>query len=105
VFRTIHGTTGCVLTSIGRQHYRTFTQLTAVALNFGLNLWLIPAHGWHGAAWASLVTDGSLALLNWCGLRWLTRALPVASSETSAAEDAALTTHSSSQPLVSVIVR
>lgn len=71
VFRSVHGITGSVLTSIGKQRYRTCTQITAVALNFLLNLWLIPVHGWHGAAWSSLATDGTLGLLNWTGLAWL----------------------------------
>lgn len=65
IFRSVHATAGSVLTSIGKQRYRTFTQLTVVALNFGLNVWLIPLYGWRGAAWASLATDGTLALLNW----------------------------------------
>jgi glycosyltransferase involved in cell wall biosynthesis len=65
IFRSVHGISGSVLTSIGKQRYRTITQLTVVALNFGLNVWLIPLYGWRGAAWASLATDGTLALLNW----------------------------------------
>jgi O-antigen/teichoic acid export membrane protein len=65
VFRSVHGTTGGVLTAIGLQRSRTFTQIAVVILNFGLNLWLIPRFGWHGAAWASLATDGTLAILNW----------------------------------------
>jgi O-antigen/teichoic acid export membrane protein/glycosyltransferase involved in cell wall biosynthesis len=65
IFRSIHAISGSVLTSIGKQRYRTITQLTVVALNFGLNVWLIPLYGWRGAAWASLATDATLALLNW----------------------------------------
>jgi len=34
-----------------------------------LNLYLIPHYGWLGAAWASVLTDGLLALLNWLNLR------------------------------------
>jgi len=75
VFRCIHGITGCVLTGVGLQRFRTATQALVVGLNFGLNLWLIPRHGWHGAAWSSLVTDGTLAVLNWSVLqlrcRWM----------------------------------
>jgi O-antigen/teichoic acid export membrane protein len=70
VFRSVHAITGSVLTSIGLQRYRTLTQITVVALNFGLNLWLIPLHGWRGAAWASLATDGTLGILNWGVLEW-----------------------------------
>jgi O-antigen/teichoic acid export membrane protein len=70
VFRSIHGITGGVLTGAGLQRYRTMAQIAAVIINFGLNLWLIPRHGWHGAAWASLATDGLLGVINWCVLEW-----------------------------------
>ena len=70
VFRSIHGITGGVLTGAGLQRYRTIAQISAVAINFGLNLWLIPGHGWHGAAWASLATDGALGVINWSVLEW-----------------------------------
>jgi O-antigen/teichoic acid export membrane protein len=68
IFRSIHGMTGSVLTSLGMQRLRTYTQITAVVINFGLNVWLIPRYGWLGAAWSSLATDGSLGALNWCVL-------------------------------------
>ena len=70
IFRSIHGITGGVLTGAGLQRYRTMAQITAVIINFGLNLWLIPTHGWHGAAWASLATDGVLGVINWSVLEW-----------------------------------
>ena len=73
VFRSVHQVTGSVLTSIGLQRYRTFTQTAAVALNFCLNMWLIPKYSWQGAAWSSLATDGGLGLLNWCLLTRYTR--------------------------------
>jgi O-antigen/teichoic acid export membrane protein len=64
VFRSIHGSTGSVLTGAGLQRYRSVTQIVAAVGNFVLNLWLIPTHGWLGAAWASLITDGGLGLMN-----------------------------------------
>lgn len=70
-FRSIHQMTGSALTGAGMQRYRTSSQLLAAAANFGLNLWLIPAYGWLGAAWASLVTDGGLGVTNWIILRLL----------------------------------
>jgi O-antigen/teichoic acid export membrane protein len=73
VFRSLHLGAGDALTGAGYQRYRTAAQLSAAALNFGLNLWLIPAYSWHGAAWSSLVTDGSLAAGNWILLGWLIR--------------------------------
>jgi O-antigen/teichoic acid export membrane protein len=73
VFRSIHGATGTVLTGAGLQRYRSVTQIIAAAGNFGLNLWLIPAHGWLGAAWASLITDGGLGVMNSLVLSFLCR--------------------------------
>jgi O-antigen/teichoic acid export membrane protein len=63
-FRGAHQLTGTAVTGMGYQRYRTIVQFAAAFLNLGLNLWLIPAHGWLGAAWASLATDGSLAVTN-----------------------------------------
>ncbi len=71
--RSIHQMTGSVLLAAGYQKYRTATQLAAAGFNFLINLWLIPHFGWIGAAWASLATDGSLALANWITLEVLRR--------------------------------
>ncbi len=73
VFRSLHLGAGDTLTGAGYQRYRTAAQLCAAALNLGLNLWLIPAYSWRGAACASLLTDGSLAAGNWIILGWLIR--------------------------------
>lgn len=73
VFRGLHQLTGSAITGLGFQRYRTIAQLTAAAFNLGLSLWLIPRHGWLGAAWASLATDGSLAVANCAILRSLLR--------------------------------
>jgi O-antigen/teichoic acid export membrane protein len=67
----VHEIAGSALTGAGLQRYRTGTQIVAVAVNAGLNLWLIPAHGWRGSAWASLATDGLLGAMNWSVLRLL----------------------------------
>ena len=71
VFRSVHDIAGFALTSAGLQRYRTATQVTAVALNLFLNLWLIPTHSWRGAAWSSLATDGALCAMNWGMLKIL----------------------------------
>jgi len=70
LFRSYHQMTGSAMTGAGFQRFRTGSQLSAALLNFGLNLFLIPAHGWLGAAWASLITDGGLALINATLLRF-----------------------------------
>jgi O-antigen/teichoic acid export membrane protein len=83
LFRSVHQMTGSALTGAGLQRYRTSTQVVAAASNFALNLWLIPAHGWLGAAWASLLTDAGLGALNWCVLAFLCKrsvSLPIPTS-------------------------
>jgi hypothetical protein len=37
-------------------------QILVAVANVVLNLWLIPAYSWKGAAWASLGCDGLLAV-------------------------------------------
>jgi O-antigen/teichoic acid export membrane protein len=64
LFRSLHQMTGSAITGSGLQRYRTVSQVLAVALNVGLNVWLIPRLGWLGAAWSSLATDGLLAIVN-----------------------------------------
>jgi len=62
--RGVHQLAGGALTATGRQNYRTAAQLLVAVLNVVLNLLWIPTYGWLGAAWASLISDGSLGLLN-----------------------------------------
>jgi O-antigen/teichoic acid export membrane protein len=76
IFRSVHQLTGSALTGSGLQRYRTGSQLSAAGVNFLLNLWLIPTHGWLGAAWASLVTDAGLGVVNWFLLSILRKRLP-----------------------------
>ncbi len=64
-FRSLHLSAGDTLTGAGYQRYRTGAQLAAAAFNFLLNLCMIPALSWRGAALSSLITDGLLAIANW----------------------------------------
>jgi O-antigen/teichoic acid export membrane protein len=66
IFRAFHISAGDALTASGHQQIRLGTQAAVSIFNFCVNLYLIPHFGWHGAAWASLATDGTLVLLN-CG--------------------------------------
>src|SRR5271156_2990958 len=61
--RGVHQLAGGVLTAAGRQNYRTAAQFLVAVFNFGLNLAWIPSHGWLGAAWASLASDGALGAI------------------------------------------
>jgi O-antigen/teichoic acid export membrane protein len=68
VFRSLHSSAADALTGAGHQKLRLGTQTTAASFNFLVNLYLIPHYGWLGAAWSSLATDASLAVLNWTSL-------------------------------------
>jgi O-antigen/teichoic acid export membrane protein len=65
LFRCFHLSAGDALTGAGFQNYRLGAQFLVAATNLGLNIWLIPLYGWHGAAWTSLFADGLLAIANW----------------------------------------
>jgi O-antigen/teichoic acid export membrane protein len=71
--RSLHLSAGDALTGGGYQRYRTISQVFAAALNFCLNLYLIPAFSWRGAASSSLATDGILAVVNWMLLSFVIR--------------------------------
>jgi O-antigen/teichoic acid export membrane protein len=71
VLRAVHQMSGCAVMGLGKQNYRTVAQLTVAAFNFSLNLFWIPAYGWRGAAWSSLLSDGLLAILSWALFLWL----------------------------------
>jgi O-antigen/teichoic acid export membrane protein len=68
------------LTGADEQGKRTVIQLLAAAFNIMLNLVLVPAYSWRGAAWATLAT---LALL--AASLWLTAVRLERSSRTSVA--------------------
>jgi O-antigen/teichoic acid export membrane protein len=73
LFRSFHLSAGDAISGAGFQRLRLASQFVAAAGNFGLNLFLIPRYSWLGAAWASLLTDGSLALFNWSIVLFLKR--------------------------------
>ena len=62
VLKTLHLFIGDSLTGAGHQRERTFLQVGVAIFNVLLNLWVIPAYGWRGAAWSSIASDGLLAL-------------------------------------------
>jgi O-antigen/teichoic acid export membrane protein len=64
LLKTFRSFAADTLTGAGHQGLRTLIQLGVAAVNILVNLWVIPAYGWRGAAWASV---GSSALL-WVAL-------------------------------------
>jgi O-antigen/teichoic acid export membrane protein len=73
LLRCFHLSAGDAISGAGFQRFRLASQFVAAAGNFGINLYLIPRYSWEGAAWASLLTDGSLGLMNWAILLALMR--------------------------------
>jgi O-antigen/teichoic acid export membrane protein len=71
LLKTIHYFVSDALTGAGHQGLRTLTQVGVAIFNTLINLWLIPAYGWRGAAWSSLASDGLLAIALWSIALWL----------------------------------
>ncbi len=71
LIRCFHYAAGATITGSVSQWYRTTQQIAAAVLNLGLNALLIPRFSWQGAAAASLLTDGTLAGMNWICVAWL----------------------------------
>lgn len=71
LIRGLHYAWGTAITGASSQWYRTSTQLSAAVLNIVLNAFWIPRWSWHGAAVASVLTDGMLAASSWCVVWWL----------------------------------
>jgi O-antigen/teichoic acid export membrane protein len=72
-FRSFHLSAGDAIAGAGHQKYRLFSQSIAAVGNLLLNLYLVPRYSWHGAAWASLATDGGLGVMNWLALYYLAK--------------------------------
>ena len=71
--RAMHYFAADALTGAGHQELRTAAQVGVAVLNVALNLILIPAYSWVGAAWASLASDATLAVSLWSILTVLAR--------------------------------
>lgn len=61
--KAVHYFAADTLTGAGFQGTRSGIQVVTALFNIGINLWLIPAYSWRGAAWASIASDGLLAVL------------------------------------------
>ena len=73
LFRCFHLSAGDAIAGAGHQKFRLVSQSIAAIGNLLLNLYLVPRYSWHGAAWASLATDGSLGVMNWVALMLLSK--------------------------------
>jgi O-antigen/teichoic acid export membrane protein len=60
ILKAMHYFLADTLTGAGYQAVRTCIQAGVGAFNIVINLWLIPAYSWRGAAWASIASDALL---------------------------------------------
>lgn len=74
LLKTIHYFLSDALTGSGHQGLRTLMQSLVAVFNVLINLWLIPAYGWRGAAWSSLASDALLVIAILCAIGVLLRA-------------------------------
>lgn len=63
LFRSMHYLLANALTGAGFQGVRSSLHILIAILNLGINLWLIPAYGWIGAVWSSLLSDGGFVII------------------------------------------
>jgi len=71
LLKSVHYFAADTLTGAGYQGRRTIAQIVVAAVNIGINIPLIAHASWRGAAWASIASDGLLALMLWT-LLWAT---------------------------------
>jgi O-antigen/teichoic acid export membrane protein len=68
--KSVHSFLTDTLTGANYQWQRSSVQIFVAGFNVFMNLWIIRAYSWRGAAWSSLVTDSLLALLLYMIIRW-----------------------------------
>jgi O-antigen/teichoic acid export membrane protein len=60
ILKALHYFFSSALTGAGHQGVRAGIQAGVAVFNVLINLWLIPAYSWRGAAWSSIASDGLL---------------------------------------------
>jgi len=64
ILKVVHYFLNDVLMGAGHQGLQTSIHIGAAVFNVLINLWVIPAYSWRGAAWSSIASDALLA----CGM-------------------------------------
>jgi O-antigen/teichoic acid export membrane protein len=73
ILKAVHYFLSDALSGAGYQRIRCSVQIGVALFNILINLWLIPAYSWRGAAWSSIASDALLAIsIGGCAL-WLSR--------------------------------
>lgn len=68
--KSVHAFLTDTLTGANYQWQRSSSQLAVAVFNVLVNLWIIRAYAWRGAAWSSLMTDSLLMVLLYTVIRW-----------------------------------
>jgi O-antigen/teichoic acid export membrane protein len=68
--KSVHAFLTDTLTGADYQWQRSSLQIVVAGFNILLNLWVIRAFAWRGAAWSSVMTDLLLAVLLYLVIRW-----------------------------------
>jgi O-antigen/teichoic acid export membrane protein len=63
VIKSVHSFLTDTLTGADYQWQRSLVQIVVAGFNILLNLWIVRAFAWRGAAWSSVITDSLLVLL------------------------------------------
>ena len=69
-FKCVHIFLSDTLTGANYQWQTSSAQIIVSVFNILINLWIIRAFSWRGAAWSSLMTDGLLVVLLYVMIRW-----------------------------------
>lgn len=67
--KSVHAFLTDTLTGADYQWQRSLVQIVVAGFNIVLNLWIIRAYAWRGAAWSSVITDLLLAALLYLVIR------------------------------------
>jgi O-antigen/teichoic acid export membrane protein len=86
VLKVVHFFLSDALTGAGYQGLRSGIQVGVALFNVLINLWIIPAYSWRGAAWTSIASDGVLACAIGAAVLVLSRRSQSAPVETEAFE-------------------
>jgi O-antigen/teichoic acid export membrane protein len=73
LLKTVHSFLADALTGAGYQRLRTAIQIFVAMVNVAINLWVIPAYSWRGAAWSSIACDMLLASMLAVAARTVTK--------------------------------
>jgi O-antigen/teichoic acid export membrane protein len=60
LLKAVHSFLGDALTGAGYQALRTAISAGVAVFNVCINMWIVPAYSWRGAAWSSIASDALL---------------------------------------------